>query len=113
MEHRWGRRIAGRIPVRLTVGVGEFLLGQIVNVSISGAFVQTPRPLALWTQLEVEAVLRHHHVGRDPDRVAAHVTRRTSEGVGIEWCDLAPRSVRILLEAMQAISRDDLPRIRR
>lgn len=105
MEHRWGRRIALKIPVRLAIGGGEPMLGQMTNVSISGAFVETPRPMALWTQIEVEVILRHHFASRKPERVAAHVTRRSSGGAGIEWCDLAPPSVRVLLEAMHAVSR--------
>jgi hypothetical protein len=104
VEHRWGRRIALKIPVRLGLRSGKSLLAQMVNVSISGAFVQTPRHIRLWTQLEVEVILRHNHFGRNPERVVAHVTRQESDGVGIEWCDLAPRSVRVLLEATQAVS---------
>lgn len=105
MEHRWGKRIALKTPVRLITGAGEFMLGQMTDVSISGAFLQTPRPLPLGARVEVEVILRHHHVGRNLERVAAHVTRRASDGAAIEWCDLAPRSVRVLLEAMQAIPR--------
>ena len=105
MEHRWGRRIALKIPVRLATDGGAPMLGQMTNVSISGAFVETPRPMPLWTQIEVEVLLRHHSASRKPERVAAHVTRQSSGGAGIEWCDLAPPSVRVLLEALQAVSR--------
>lgn len=105
MEHRWGRRVALRIPVRLATGAGEPLAGQMLNVSISGAFVQTARPMPTWGRLQVEVLTRHHHRGRNPERVSAHVTRHEANGVGIEWCDLAPRSVRVLLEATQAISK--------
>ena len=104
MEHRWGRRIALTIPVSLAMGGGKPLLGEMLNVSISGAFVQTPRAIPLGTQLEVEVIPRHDHVGRNLERVAAHVTRCGGDGVGIEWCDLAPRSVRVLLEATQTVS---------
>ncbi len=104
MEHRWGRRIALKIPVRLIVGAGEPLLGQMLNVSISGAFVEAPRPLPLWARIHVELILQHHPITRGgTERVSAHVTRTAGDGVGIEWCDLAPYSVRVLLEAAEAI----------
>ena len=101
MEHRWGRRIALKIAVQLAMEVGDLMLGQMTNVSISGAFVQTPRAIPLGAQVEV--IVQNHRVGRRLERVTAHVVRRTSDGVGIEWSDLAPRSVSVLLEAMQAI----------
>jgi hypothetical protein len=104
VEHRWGRRIALKIPVQLAMEAGDLMLGQMTNISISGAFVQTPRAIPLGAQIEVEVIVRNHHIGRSLERVTAHVVRRTSDGVGIEWCDLAPRSVSVLLEAMQAIS---------
>lgn len=102
MEHRWARRIALKAPVRLALASGELLLGEMMDVSASGAFVQTPYRLPLWVQLEVEVLLRNQHVGAHAERVPAHVTRRASDGAGIEWRDLAPRPVRILLEAVQA-----------
>ena len=99
MEHRWGKRIALEIPVRLVTEAGEFMQGQMINLSISGAFVKTPRPLALGAPVELEVIPRHHPLSRNLERVAAHVARRASDGAGMEWCDLAPPWVRALLEA--------------
>lgn len=96
MEHRWGRRIVVRVPVRLIIESGEPATGQTENLSISGAFIRTARLVPLWTRLEVEFA---HADGltEGPERITAHVTRRTREGVGIEWYELAPHSVRTLL----------------
>ncbi|MBW4051778.1 MAG: hypothetical protein HIU85_09985 [Proteobacteria bacterium] len=96
MEHRWGRRIAIRVPVRLIAESAESVTGHTENVSISGAFIRTTQQMPLWTRLEVEF---SHAAGpaEKPQRIAAHVTRRTRDGVGIEWYDLAPHTVRALL----------------
>jgi len=104
MEHRWGRRLIVKVPVRLIVESGDPVLGETLNISVSGAFVLTARPIALWARLEVEVILAGRREQRS-ERVAAHVTRRTRDGAAIEWCDLAPRAVRALLLANDPGSR--------
>lgn len=96
MEHRWGRRIVVRVPVRLIAESGESAIGQAENVSISGAFIRTAQLVPLWTRLEVEFE-PPEGLKEKAERIAAHVTRRTREGVGIEWYELAPHTVRALL----------------
>jgi len=103
MEHRWGRRIAIKIPVRLIVESGDPVIGETQNISISGAFVQTARPVPLWARLEVEVILPGQRERR-PERVAAHVMRRARDGVAIEWCDLAPQAVRALVLAAEPVA---------
>jgi hypothetical protein len=103
VEHRWGRRIRVRVAVRLIAETGEPVLGHIDDVSISGAFVSTARSVPLWVRLEVEFA-RPGELGRELERVAAQVTRRTRDGVGIEWCELAPRAVRALLPRMAPLA---------
>lgn len=100
MEHRWGRRIALKIPVRLIGDSGEPAAGQTANVSISGAFIRTGRIVPLWTRLEVE-FSHPDGLAEALERVGAHVTRRTREGLAIEWYELAPHSVRALLRAAE------------
>ena len=96
MEHRWGRRIAITVPVRLIAESAEPAAGQTENVSISGAFIRTAQLMPLWTRIEVE-FSRAGGPAEKSQRIAAHVTRRTRDGVGIEWYELAPRTVRALL----------------
>lgn len=103
MEHRWGRRISLEVPVRLILEAGEPLIGRIENVSISGAFVRTARSVPVWARLEVE-LGRPCEPGGDPECIIAHVIRRTKEGVGIEWHELAPRAVRALLPRMDSVA---------
>jgi len=96
MEHRWGERFAVRMTVELSSSSSPPVAGSLENVSASGAFVRTdesgpPRgPVAV--------ILRQGDSGRvRAVRLAAYVVRETEGGVGIEWCEFAPRAVRELM----------------
>jgi hypothetical protein len=96
MEHRWGERFAVRMTVELSSGSSPPVAGSLENVSASGAFVRTdergpPRgPVAV--------ILRQGDSGGvHLVRLAAFVVRETEGGVGIEWCEFAPRAVRELM----------------
>lgn len=113
MEHRWGRRIPVKIPVRLILESGEPVIGETENVSFSGALIQTTRSVRLLSRLQVEVILPREIGGR-AEPVPAHVTRKLRDGAAIEWCDFAPRAVRALLLALdplaaRAASRDTHP----
>lgn len=96
MEHRWGERFAVRMTVELSSGSSPPVAGTLENVSASGAFVCTeergpprgPVAVILW-----EGICAH----AGPTRLAAYVVRETESGVGIEWCQFAPRAVRELI----------------
>jgi len=96
MEHRWGERVAVRNTIELVSGSAQPIAGSLENVSSSGAFVRTggrgpPRG-------PVEVILWDGDSGRrHSDRIPAYVVRETAAGVGIEWCEFAPRPVRELM----------------
>lgn len=94
MEHRWGERVSVRTTVELCCGSLPPVCGYLQNLSSSGAFVRTdgPRP----PRGPVSVILREDDSGRRA-RIAAYVVRETESGVGIEWCEFAPRPVRDLL----------------
>ena len=96
MEHRWGHRVPLDFPVQVFLNPGPKLIGRIRNVSVSGAFIGTTDRFALWVPLEI-ALLPPNGLPPALERVSAHVTRRTRDGIGIEWCELAPAPVRLLL----------------
>lgn len=98
MEHRWGRRVPLDIPVRLIGEPHAPVLGRMENVSVSGAFIQVADREPLSVRLEVEVILPDRS-RQKAERVTAYVTRRNGTGVGIEWRDLAPAAVRVLLTA--------------
>lgn len=95
MEHRWGERVAVCLPVELACGSSPPVRGAIENVSSSGAFVHTegcglPRG-------PVEVILLESFSRAHAARLPAYVVRATEAGVGIEWCEFAPRAVRELI----------------
>jgi hypothetical protein len=89
MEHRWGRRIVVDMPVQLAaVGISMFRGAQLVNISISGAFIEAdfrPRLLSR-VQIVFGSSLNPQ---ADALIIAAYVARSNLHGIGVEWCDLA------------------------
>ena len=85
-----------QLPVRLLAADHEPVSAQIENLSVSGAFVRTDWSGPPGACLEVE-VLGNDPIGLHMERIVAHITRMTSNGMAIEWCDLAPQPVRLLL----------------
>ncbi|HEX4267022.1 MAG TPA: PilZ domain-containing protein [Steroidobacteraceae bacterium] len=96
MEHRWGERVAVRMTVELSSGSSAPVTGNLENVSSSGAFVRTEGRGP--SRGPVAVMLRQDGCGHPRSaRLAAYVVRETEGGVGIEWCEFAPRAVRELM----------------
>jgi len=89
MEHRWGQRSNVQAAVRLRMAGGAATNGYLQNLSVSGAFVHTRVSAPIGALLELELPLAHRP-GRHLPSACAYVARHTTEGMGIEWCDLAP-----------------------
>lgn len=104
MEHRWGERVLVRQNVHLACGASPPVAGLLENVSSSGAFVRTQgrRP----PRGPVEVILQEGGFGRLYSvRLPAYVVRETDAGVGIEWCEFAPRPIRELISRDRRASR--------
>jgi hypothetical protein len=83
MEHRWGQRRNISKSVQLRTQGGSVALGRMLNVSLSGAFVQTSlkaRPLAQ-VQLQIISSKRP----RTTTQIDAQIIRLTETGLGLEW----------------------------
>ncbi len=96
MEHRWGSRIFLARSVR--VRSHDALVGQALmcDISVSGAFLRTTVPFGLHSWIEVEFFpFRTRH-----QAVEATVVRVVADGLGVEWAELAPLSVRHLLHEL-------------
>jgi hypothetical protein len=96
MEHRWGERVFVHVTVELSCGALAPIAGLLQNLSSSGAFVRTEgcRP----PRGPVEVTLIGTGAERSSSiRLPAYIVRESDSGVGIEWCEFAPRVVRELL----------------
>ena len=89
MEHRWGQRVTIGAPIKLRGAVFGWIPAQLRDVSISGAFVETPLALSPMTRVEVE--LRYGHAAKR--KIAAFVTRSDAQGIALEWRVLAPEAI--------------------
>ncbi len=96
IEHRWGKRFRVNIPVRAAVSSSEIDC-RLRNVSLSGALMRSEHDFRLNALIEVIITLPRLAEGRAT--VKAHVTRKLTQGVAIEWCEFAPHAVKELLRS--------------
>jgi hypothetical protein len=94
MEHRWGRRLRCRARARISAGVGMNGSGQMRDVSMSGAFIETAMPLPLLAQVEIAV---SHRDDPGETEISGCVVRIERDGVAIEWTDPSPAAICPLL----------------
>lgn len=99
MEHRWGSRHSLEIPVRLEGLPISLAPAKLRNVSSSGAYLETKAAPALDSRVMMELECRLTGAPDSRCRVQAYVVRRDERGVGVEWCEFAPRHVLELIAA--------------
>jgi hypothetical protein len=88
MEHRWGRRYDTNVAVRFVVLPGRVGSGRVTNISLSGAFMETSEKFRLLTVVYIEGLVAAEPGEPGiPKPIAATVVRRSSTGVGLEWCE--------------------------
>ena len=92
MEHRWGERVGVDIPVRLTAQPFFVRDARLTNLSLSGAFINADFDLRVLSRIQVviELPLLFKHA---TPIIAAYVTRKFRDGIGVEWCEFAPQAV--------------------
>jgi hypothetical protein len=101
MEHRWGERFAVDFAVRIAARPYTVRAGRLVDLSISGARIQTACELRNLVRVQIAIALPNQFEHPIP-MVAAYVVRRHGDGVCVEWCDLAPKPVVELLKRVKA-----------
>jgi hypothetical protein len=84
MEHRWGQRQATNLPVRVAQASGALGFGRVLNVSTTGAYLQTPVPLRQMALIFLTPI-NEAQPERAGARLAAWVVRMDEKGVGLEW----------------------------
>jgi hypothetical protein len=83
MEHRFGHRHPCGARVRISAGDGITGGGRLLNVSLSGGYVQTAMDLPLFGTVNIQKVQE----GSDGAELLAMVVRKDPDGVGVEWCE--------------------------
>jgi hypothetical protein len=83
MEHRWGNREPTNVAVNFVV-YGTTGAGRVLNVSLTGAYLETSIPPRL---LSVVYLQLARTASAAAECIAATVVRRDPWGVGLEWCE--------------------------
>jgi PilZ domain len=97
LEHRWGTRVRVGIPVAIEAAeLPRPSAGYVKNVSLSGALLNCEHDLRLHSLIEVSIDLP---ASSCTGIVTAHISRKCNEGVGIAWCDFAPKLIKDLLRS--------------
>ena len=99
MEHRWGQRFAVDMPVRLRCKSALAGFGQIIDISMSGAFIATGLRPPVFTNLEVNLSGLQ---SRESHWLAGFVVREDDQGIGIEWSQFGPVQIAQLLQHASA-----------
>jgi len=98
MEHRWGERFAVDLAVRIAARPFAVRQGRLINLSLSGAAVELTVELRRLSRVQLAWISSHQYAPATPV-ISAYVVRTYPGGVGLEWCEFAPRAVVELLRA--------------
>ncbi len=90
MEHRWGRRIAVDMPIRIAVAGSPCKAGRLSNLSITGALIKADFRLRV---LSLVIIVIDSSKDSDASRIAGYVARLDRHGMGVEWCAIAAPAV--------------------
>jgi PilZ domain len=96
MDHRWGRRVQVDFPVRVAAHRFAVRDGRLIDLSVSGALIEADLDARMLSRVQVTLLLPAYPRHEAPT-VEAYVARKRGHGIGIEWCEFAPRAIRDLL----------------
>src|SRR5580693_1646876 len=96
MDHRWGRRVQVDVPVRIAAHRFAVRDGRLIDLSVSGALIEADLDARVLSRVQVILLLPSYPRHEAPT-VEAYVARVHRRGIGVEWCEFAPRAVRELL----------------
>ncbi len=91
MEHRWGQRQSTDVMVRFVNLPATIGMGRLLNISVTGAYMETPLRLRRLSLVYLEPAAPSSSLRRFR-RIAASVVRLDETGVGLEWSDVDARS---------------------
>jgi hypothetical protein len=94
MEKHRGQRRSIDVAVQFFTRPATTGVGRVLNVSATGAFMETQLPLRLLSVLYLEPADTLLADGTG-GRIAATVVRRSATGVGLEWCEFGAEATRV------------------
>jgi PilZ domain len=94
-ESRWGDRVRVDIPVHVSTNALASADGCMKNLSLSGALVKSDVNWGLHSLIKVSIQMPSQRAAA----ITAYISRKTGEGVGVEWCEFAPTVVKDLLRS--------------
>src|SRR5882757_1392355 len=92
MDHRWGQRRATDFVVHVVATSGRTVAARVLNVSLTGAYLETSVPLRLNSLIHLMPYLPDNFTAGS-NRVAANVVRHDALGVGLQWCERLTKGV--------------------
>jgi hypothetical protein len=95
-ESRWGDRVRVNIPVQVSANASS-ADGWMKNLSLSGALVKADVDLGMHALIKVS--INMPSPSQPAAAITAYISRKTKEGVGVEWCEFAPSVVKDLLRS--------------
>jgi hypothetical protein len=95
-ESRWGDRVRVNIPVQISANASS-ADGFMKNLSLSGALLKADVDLGMHALIQVN--IETSSPSQRAATIAAYVSRKTREGIGVEWCEFAPAIVKDLLRS--------------
>jgi hypothetical protein len=96
-DSRWGDRVRVDIPVHISVNALTDADACLKNLSLSGALVKADVDLGLHALIHLS--IKMPSPSQRAAEIAAFVSRKTKEGVGVEWCEFAHSVVKDLLRS--------------
>jgi hypothetical protein len=94
MGQQRGQRHSTNVIVQFFTRPATTGVGRVLNVSSTGAFLETKLPLRLLSLLYLEPT-DPSAADKARGRIAATVVRCDATGVGLEWCEFAAETTEV------------------
>ena len=83
-------------PVRVAAHRFAVRDGRLIDLSVSGGLIETDSDARMLSRIQVTLILPAYPRHEAPT-LEAYVARKHGHGIGVEWCEFAPRAIRELL----------------
>jgi hypothetical protein len=93
MQHDRGQRRSTNVTVQFFTRPATMGIGRVLNVSATGAFMETQLPLRILSVLYLVPT-DQLPTDRTGGRIAATVVRCSAAGVGLEWCEFGAETTK-------------------